>query len=304
MNYKIACVIVTYNRKTLLKKCLDAINAQKLKPHTVYIVDNASTDGTKDSVIEWGYYNIHINDIQFKYLLLQRNTGGAGGFYNGMKTAYDSEVQFDGIWVMDDDGIPAPNCLENLLKYMPQYHQVGPMVLSIEDDHRLAFNNHGSFSVQELLNKGELIEGYMCPFNAILYSRELIKKVGFPMPELFIWGDETNYTMRCRNAGYNCHTITSAIHHHPADRMKVDKTIFGRNVVEVPNKWKGYCYWRNTIYNHHKEMSFRSLIRFYFYNGYYVLAKYKSWSWFKCFNKAFLSGFKKTPDSGYKQYIK
>ena len=49
---KIACVIVTYNRKQLLKRCLDAVVAQIFKPSVVYITDNASTDGTIDSVKE------------------------------------------------------------------------------------------------------------------------------------------------------------------------------------------------------------------------------------------------------------
>lgn len=57
MDYKIACIIVTYNRKELLKKCLNAVICQTFKPHTVYIIDNASSDGTMDAIKEWGFYD-------------------------------------------------------------------------------------------------------------------------------------------------------------------------------------------------------------------------------------------------------
>jgi rhamnopyranosyl-N-acetylglucosaminyl-diphospho-decaprenol beta-1,3/1,4-galactofuranosyltransferase len=43
---KIAAVVVTYNRKNLLGECLDAILRQTRAPEAVYVIDNASTDGT------------------------------------------------------------------------------------------------------------------------------------------------------------------------------------------------------------------------------------------------------------------
>lgn len=45
---KYTVVIVTYNRLELLKECIEAINNQKKQFDSVVIVDNASTDGTKD----------------------------------------------------------------------------------------------------------------------------------------------------------------------------------------------------------------------------------------------------------------
>ena len=46
MNKKVGIVVVTYNRKQLLLKCLDSLINQKLKPDAIYIVDNNSTDNT------------------------------------------------------------------------------------------------------------------------------------------------------------------------------------------------------------------------------------------------------------------
>lgn len=98
---RVACVIVTYNRKVYLKRCLEAVERQIFQPQTVYIVDNASTDGTIDSVKEWGFYNCKRNGIVYKYVLNNKNEGGAGGFHLGMKTAFEF-AYYDGfgLWMM------------------------------------------------------------------------------------------------------------------------------------------------------------------------------------------------------------
>ena len=132
--YKICAVVVTYNRKELLMNCLNAINQQVYKPHTVLIVDNASTDGTKSLVQDSGFYNILKNDINYKYLLLPNNQGGAGGFFNGMKTAYDSIENFDAVWVMDDDGIPDCLQLNEMIPYLNKYDFISPLVIAKEDN--------------------------------------------------------------------------------------------------------------------------------------------------------------------------
>lgn len=305
INVKICAVVVTYNRKELLINCLEAIKQQSYKPHTVIIVDNASTDETEDIVRAKGFYESIVDGIRFQYLLLPNNQGGAGGFYNGMKTAYESEENFDGVWVMDDDGLPDACQLERLLEYFPEYDYLAPLVLSVDNPSKLAFNYHGLFSPETLKAQfKDIIDNYACPFNGILYSRTLISKIGFPIPQLFIWGDERNYDQRAKDQGFIPHTVLSAIHYHPEDKMKVGKSIFGKSVILVPNKWKGYCNWRNTIFNAKGHFAFRQYISYYLYNSYYLLFIKKSWSWFVCFNRAYFSGFKRIPDDGYKKYMK
>lgn len=305
MNAKICAVVVTFNRKDLLLRCLNAIKKQTYKPHTVLIVDNASTDGTQSLVESSGYYNSLVDGIQFKYILLPSNQGGAGGFYNGMKCAYDSTEKFDAVWVMDDDGIPDTQQLANLVSYLPQYDYIAPLVLAEEDKAILAFNCNGSHDAEKLQEHFKhIVPNYACPFNGILYSRRLIESIGFPMPQLFIWGDERNYSIRAHDEGFDPITVIEAIHIHPKDRMTTDKSLFGKTIVVVPNLWKGYCFWRNMIFNFKGHASLKQYITFYVYNAWYYLFKKKSWTWFLCFTKAYFSGFKKIPDDGYRKYMK
>jgi glycosyltransferase involved in cell wall biosynthesis len=49
---KINCVIVTYNRLSLLKECISALKNQTYKINKIYIINNNSTDGTSDYLQE------------------------------------------------------------------------------------------------------------------------------------------------------------------------------------------------------------------------------------------------------------
>lgn len=78
--YNIGCVVVTFNRKNLLKRCLNAIEQQTYKPKTVYIIDNASTDGTDEYIVSAGYCNQDVNGIFFQYHKCEKNEGGLVDF--------------------------------------------------------------------------------------------------------------------------------------------------------------------------------------------------------------------------------
>lgn len=250
---KIATVIVTFNRKALLHRCLDAVSLQSFKPACVYILDNASTDGTMEAVKEWGFYNTMANNVRYQYVLNKTNEGGAGGFYRGMKFAMEAG-DYDALWVMDDDGEPEKDCLKNLMKYLGDYDYIAPIVLSDEDHKTCSFvpdTNYREFC-KRADNRG-IVANWASPFNGILYSTNLIRKIGYPKREMFIWGDEINYQLRATKAGILPITIINAIHYHPVDRQVTIHSKDTLNVIIVPAKpdWKLYCAIRNRIYNLH-----------------------------------------------------
>ena len=104
----VAVVVVTYNRADLLGRMLDGLAAQTHRPDAVYIVDNASTDHTREVLGRW-----HGGDLPLEVTHNDDNLGGAGGFHLGLRRAYADG--FDRIWLMDDDVVPAPDCLAVLM---------------------------------------------------------------------------------------------------------------------------------------------------------------------------------------------
>ena len=281
---KIACVIVTYNRKDLLIECLRTVNAQTYSPHTVYIIDNASVDGTREELRLNGFFNNRIGSVNYTYINTEKNIGGAGGFYVGLKTAYESSETFDGFWVMDDDGCPDPNQLERLATYMGTYHYISPLVLDKENHKKMAFGKLGVDDLPSLTENGIMI-GRANPFNGILFSRQLITEVGYPEKDMFIWGDEWQYHLRAKKSGYIPITVVDAIHYHPKDKQPRVVTRGDKSIVFPIQDWKLYCYCRNMVYYQFVNNSFIDVAKYaykvmmdyfyYLYKNKYSLGKYR-----------------------------
>lgn len=193
----ICVVVVTYNRKELLIECLESLLNQTQRLDKIYIVNNASTDGTGDLLRSQAWFD----DPRICYECLSSNTGGAGGFYSGLKKAY--EHGYDWYWVMDDDVEPEPDCLEKLL----------PWTKVSECLHPRRFYSDGEFCKWEnyispvtglrvglndiSFSKGRKIcfVNTAC-FEGMLVSNTIIEKIGFPDPEFFIVYDDTVYGLK------------------------------------------------------------------------------------------------------------
>lgn len=193
---KICCVIVTYNRLSLLKECIQAVLNQTRSIDKIIIVDNGSSDGTKEYLS-----NLKGENIQIIY---QENLGGAGGFHTGLKAAYEQE--YDWIWLMDDDVEVASDCLENLLKYSniskclhPNKYYIDNVNFKWEqwyDSFRgVTYSLHNTSFKN---NKDICFVNVGC-FEGMLISREIVNKIGFPNKNYFIVGDDLEYGFLASN---------------------------------------------------------------------------------------------------------
>lgn len=199
-NLNVIAIVVTYNRKLLLKECLISILNQSYPVERLIIVDNCSTDGT-DTMIR---SDIQLKDDRISYIRTERNLGGAGGFARGLKIVEDSSQ--DWIWIMDDDTIPDPSALENLIRVIKEnpLDKISflascvkgidgePMNVPVIDD-RPTPNGYADWYFR--LNK-KMVKILTATFVSILISHNALNSVGLPCVEFFIWGDDTEYTTR------------------------------------------------------------------------------------------------------------
>ncbi|MGO1266978.1 MAG: glycosyltransferase [Microbacterium gubbeenense] len=111
-------VVVTYNRSHLLSGLLTSITAMDPKPGRVVIIDNNSVDDTTEVVES---YRDGIG-TEIVYRKLETNTGGSGGFSEGMRTAY--ELGSEWIWMMDDDVEVIPDGLARMGKWAPRFKSI------------------------------------------------------------------------------------------------------------------------------------------------------------------------------------
>lgn len=295
-NIDVAVVIVTYNRKELLCNCIDSLLVQKNAANVIYIVDNNSTDGTKQHLVDQGY----LNSNKICYELLQSNIGGAGGFSYCLNKAFNEKHDY--YYLMDDDGIPTVNALDILINNAKKYdiHYINSLVIDVDDHKMLSFglNNKGKkiYTFNDVQNINEdILYGTASPFNGLILSHKLVEKIGVPKKEMFIWGDEAEYMMRTQAAGFKVATALTSIHYHPRNKKPGIKIFFGRFVVsDIKGVFRTYIFHRNRayIYSEYRKTKKRLIYKFQYYWYYFLKSKNKVKN-IKVFNKAMKDGRKK-----------
>jgi rhamnopyranosyl-N-acetylglucosaminyl-diphospho-decaprenol beta-1,3/1,4-galactofuranosyltransferase len=244
MNETVAVVVVTYNRADLLGRTLDGLAAQTLEPDAVIVVDNASEDHTR-AVLD-AHRGLHLQRIH-----LAENTGGAGGFRAGVESAYDQG--FDRIWLMDDDVVPAPDCLAVLMA------QDDAFVMAVREDihGRLVEKAATDFDLTRARSirakrstvetdfgdrhaMPERVELHNIAFEGPLFRREVVDAIGLPDASFFIFYDDVDFALRARRAGYRIWAIRDAVLVRQLD-FSQQHDLAG---------WKGYYMYRNMFAVH------------------------------------------------------
>jgi rhamnopyranosyl-N-acetylglucosaminyl-diphospho-decaprenol beta-1,3/1,4-galactofuranosyltransferase len=129
---RIVAVVVTFNRLPLLETLVGRLGEIDGLAE-VLVIDNASSDGTG----EWLAARPHTGEVPLSSRSLSTNRGGAGGFHDGLAWALDREA--DLVWLMDDDGLPDVDCLDQLLVEAENLDFWGPLVVDEADPSRLVF---------------------------------------------------------------------------------------------------------------------------------------------------------------------
>ena len=241
---KVMAIIVTYNRKELLKESIKAVLAQNYKNCEILIVDNASTDGTKEFIKE------ELKNKKVHYINTGANLGGAGGFNYGMKEAY--KLGCDLMWIMDDDCIVHTDSLEQLLfadkELNGQYGFLASKVLWT--DGKLCKMNIQKISLSKKVKdfKSDIVKIKMATFVSLLVKSEVVKKIGLPIKDFFIWSDDLEYTRRISKI-YNCYLINNSVVTHKS-KNNIGSDI-SKDSIDRLERYN-YCY-RNEMYLYRKE---------------------------------------------------
>ncbi|NPD05525.1 glycosyltransferase family 2 protein [Nocardioides sp. zg-1308] len=239
----VAVVVVTHDRADLLSGMLDGLAAQTRAPDTVIVVDNASTDHTPDVLGAR-------SDLPLQ-VITQANLGGAGGFHRGVQAAYDGG--HDRIWLMDDDVVPAPDCLERLVAVdedcliAVREDLSGALVekAAVEFDLRNPLSIHPKRSTvdgvyRDRASMPALVEVQNVAFEGFMVRRDVVTEIGFPDPTFFIFYDDAEYAVRARRAGRRVWAVRDAVLVRQLDF----------NQQHDLSGWKGFYMYRNLFVVH------------------------------------------------------
>ena len=240
-SWTIITVVVTYNRQPLLRKALAAHTAQILKPAHLLIVDNASTDGTRDMLVAEGWLDRPGVDL----LALPENTGGAGGFAAGLKHAIDSGAEW--VWMMDDDAEPHPEALEELMHVATNLDCIyGSIAVSGTQTSWPLYGVDGQL-FSDVASVPDVFQVVSVPFLGFLISARTVARIGYPDKGYFIAGDDHEYCLRARANGIPIIACGKSRIDHPTSRHYR----FGLGPVRPTcfyiQPWKRYYDVRNRI---------------------------------------------------------
>lgn len=220
---KIIAVVVTYNRKDLLKENIAALlNQTRRDCLDILIIDNDSTDGTHEDLLPL------IEKEEILYNNTGSNLGGAGGFNYGIRKAVEAGYKY--VWIMDDDTIPSPTALEAFLKKDAElngnYGFLSSKVLW-KDQSICLMNVQKETKWKRIADfeKDQTIQ--YASFVSLFLRAETVKEFGLPYKEFFIWADDWEYTRRISKAKKSFFVPESVVTHFCGSNV-------GADIVDAP----------------------------------------------------------------------
>lgn len=240
---RVAAVVVTYNRLPLLQQCLRALAAQSAHLEAIWVIDNASTDGTQTAV-----QAMHLENLVYRNT--GKNLGGAGGFAYGVKEA--AMAGYDALWLMDDDTIPEREALQNLLecdrKLEGKYGWLSSRALAPDGtDQPMNRQRKTPYTDVEGYTENQ-VPAVMASFVSLFLRTDIVKKFGIPIADFFIWSDDWEYTRRISKE-LPCYVASESRVVHA---MKNPGTV--NIATDVPARWERYRYfYRNDVVLYRRE---------------------------------------------------
>ena len=195
------------------------------------IINNNSSDGTDIFLLK---------TENIKYYNLEKNIGGAGGFSYGISKVNKLS---DYILLIDDDAMLDDSFLLNIEKNIcddiKAYSGIVKANNIIDTSHRRVLTNE-IFMFKKDVDKTKYLYDYfdydLSTFCGLMISNELVKEIGLPKKEYFIWYDDTEYSLRIKKYS-KIRNINSSVLNHKTSITGCEKKM----------SWKNFYGYRNQI---------------------------------------------------------
>ncbi len=221
----ISVVVVNWNRRQLLKSCLESLRGQSGVEFEVIVVDNGSIDGSAEMVYsEWtGSREFHVRLIRNR-----RNRGFCAATNQGIAASRGEYVA-----LLNNDAEAGPGWLRALQGAVAERPDVGmaaSKILVYEDPRRIDKAGHLIFPDGQNRGRGsgeidtgqyDHMEETLWPDGcAALYRKSMLEQIGGFDEDFFAYADDAELGLRARIAGWNCRFVPAAVvRHHRASTL-------------------------------------------------------------------------------------
>ncbi len=192
----VSVIIPTYNRANYIKRTIESVIEQHYRPIELIVVDDGSTDLTKDVVSDLNKRCWDDAEISLHYLFQKRS--GAAAARN--KAFCISRGEF--IQVIDSDDLLSANKLKNQVTALGN----NPDFCVAYGNWKIHCDRYGLMKYGPLRQKkpveseDSMLRGYLsaewfCPIHSYLFRREVIAHTGF-FDERLLRRQDTDYLIR------------------------------------------------------------------------------------------------------------
>ena len=229
-------VIVNWNGKHLLERCLPSVLGQTFDDYEVVVLDNGSTDGS----VEW----VEARCPTVRRILNDRNLGFAQGNNRAIQATRSEYVA-----TLNNDAEPAPDWLAELVRAIESSRTVGmcaSKMVRVDDaeimdscgikiDHAgIGWNRYGGERERPEEVKAYEVLGPCA--GAALYRRAMLDQVGLFDEDYFACYEDIDLAWRAQRAGWRCLYVPSArvVHRHSStlkEGSSLKGYLLGRNKV-------------------------------------------------------------------------
>lgn len=210
-------IIVNWNTRAILLDCLDSIAAHPpSRSYDVWVVDNASSDGSVTAVRE-----------RYPYVQVIENAENRG-FAAANNQAIEAS-RGDYVLLLNSDTIVHAQALEHMARFLDVHHRVGVVgacLLNADGTLQPSWSAFPSFWSELLGRNIRSRSPYRTRDGSAAYSvdwvggaalmirREVIEQVGVLDEGYFMYSEETDWCFRARRAGWEiCYLPKATIVH-------------------------------------------------------------------------------------------
>lgn len=245
---EVTIVIPNYNGKQLLENCIGTLKNQTFRDFEVLVVDNGSTDGSKEVIAD---------GLALRVIALQENTGFCGAVNVGIR-----ETKTPYVILLNNDTEAEPDFVEALLagiRGSERIFSAGAMMIDYRD--RTRIDNAGDYYTAlgwaVARGRGKPVSAYQkacrvfsCCGGAVIYRTKLLREIGEFDERHFAYLEDVDMGYRARILGYENWYVPGARVYH------VGSATTGTRY----NEKKVFLAARNSMYLIYKNMPFLQIL--------------------------------------------